>query len=98
MSEMDHNNFYVGYFPKAPIGLVRVIRFSIIVIFLSMGFTAFMVVVNQAEFAPSTFEYGTYTELSGELISKPYPMLKVGSAGNKYSQSLILVNFGKGCG
>ena len=60
-----------------------------------MGFTAFMVVVNQAEFAPSTFEYGTYTQLSGELISKPYPMLKVGSAGNKYSQSLIVVNFWK---
>lgn len=94
-SETKPDNFYVGYFPKAPVSLIRFLRVTILAIFTLMAVVSILVLYNQEEFVPSTFEYGTYTELSGRLSARPYPMLTVSSSGDEHFQSLLLVNFGK---
>lgn len=67
--------FYVGYQPKTAPAIRRSIRRTILVLGGICFFVAVLLVLGQARFAASSFEYGQYRDYEGELIEWPYPML-----------------------
>jgi len=99
MTDLPNNEFYVGYFPKMPSTYRKTILLSVIGIVLMLCLVMLAFTFSQRPFLNSTFEYGTYTELTGTLYTTPYPLLKV-SQGNDLNgkpiyKSVLLVNFGK---
>lgn len=74
MSEVG-SDFYVGYQPKAPARLARML--AIVVAALGAGglVVAAVLVTAQAPFASSRFEYLQYKPYRGTLYEWPYPTL-----------------------
>ncbi len=99
MTDLPNNDFYVGYLPKMPATYRKTVVPSVIGIILMLCLILLAFTFNQRPFHNSTFEYGTYTELTGTLYTTPYPLLKVSQGsdlnGNPIYKSLLLVNFGK---
>ena len=52
------NEFYVGYLPKAPVGIARRIRVVVVLLFIFAAIAAIVFARVQRTFAPSVFEYG----------------------------------------
>src|SRR3954452_20432413 len=73
-------DFYVGYLPESS---ARLSRFTIRVV-AAIGVLCVVVavslVLSQAPFAASAFEYRQYREYEGTLESWPYPMLSTRGA------------------
>lgn len=67
--------FYVGYQPSAPYQIRRRMLRTVAILGAGcIGFAAFLVLA-QAPFAASRFEFGQYRAYEGELVEWPYPML-----------------------
>jgi hypothetical protein len=86
MSEM---NFYVGYQPSAPPPIRRSVRRMVAGIAVLSLLVAVALVIAQAPFADSRFEYGQYREYEGEVLEWPYPTLLTSNA------PFLLVGAGK---
>ena len=96
---MMKNDFYVGYFPKAPKPLARWLRRVIATLILVFALLAIFVAGNQGRFARTNFEYGQPTELKGVVSLSPVPRLIIETGRNRQgiamTKSILLVNFGK---
>ncbi len=89
------NDFYVGYLPKAPTGLARLVRKVIIALGLIAVTVALVLVVGQMPFANSAFEYGKLRSFEGIVAARPFPTLLVARPGqtgqeDKYSRYLLV--------
>jgi len=67
--------FYVGYSPKAPASLSRLIRAVVAALGVVASAIALVLVFGQTPFAASAFEYGQYRDYEGVLEEWPYPAL-----------------------
>lgn len=72
---MNEAEFYVGYSPRAPRPVGRLMGLAAVVcVVLAIGLAAALS-ANQEEFAPSHFDFGVYRTYVGVMISEPVPML-----------------------
>ena len=89
MKTTPNDDFYVGYLPKAPARLGRIVA-RIAAVFLMAGFVAgALLLFGQPPFATSKFEYGKYRDYAGVIEEWPYPILVTDTA------SFLLVAPGK---
>lgn len=70
-----NDEFYVGYAPKAPAWLARIVTRIAAVFVLAALAIGTLLIFNQPPFAASKFEYGEYREYSGTIEEWPYPIL-----------------------
>src|SRR5258708_32750579 len=89
------NDFYVGYLPKAPTALARLVRRVIIVLGLLAVTTSLGLIVGQMPFANSVFEYGKVRSFEGVVVTQPFPTLLGARPGvirqqDRYSRSLLI--------
>jgi hypothetical protein len=91
------NEFYVGYLPKAPAGISRIIRALVIALMAIAIIGAFTFAAVQRTFAPAIFEYGKQRSFEGIIERKPFPTLLVKRPGSPDSGSshYLLVAEGK---
>ena len=93
------DDFYIGYLPKAPKAIAKMVISSIVVIGLLMSVLAFVIGNSQEKVQSNAFEFGKITELTGVLYEKPVPnlVIQVGEdiTGKKLYQSVLLVGLGK---
>jgi hypothetical protein len=85
--------FYVGYLPKAPIGIARRIRALVVFLLVFVAFLAIVFARVQRTFAPSVFEFGKVGTFEGIIEKSPYPTLIVaghGSAEPEFSRYLLV--------
>ena len=91
------NEFYVGYLPKAPAGISRLIRAVVIGLIAIAVIGAFTFAYVQRTFAPAIFEYGKQRSFEGIIERKPFPTLLVKRPGfpDPGSSHYLLVGEGK---
>jgi hypothetical protein len=75
------SEFFVGYLPKAPPGIARILRRTVFGLFLAVSLAAISLVRNQHPFPDAVFEYGQIRNFEGVLQTRPYPMLLVPRPG-----------------
>ena len=88
------NEFYVGYLPKAPLGIGRFIRIAIVSLLVLAAMGAILFASVQRTFSPSAFEFGSPRDFEGIIEERPYPALLVtrpGASGNPQSYSRYLL-------
>lgn len=83
------SEFYVGYQPKAPSSLARIVRAAVVALGVIGSGIALVLIFAQSPFAASTFEYGKYHDYEGVLEEWPYPALVTADA------RFLLVGAGK---
>ncbi len=98
-SNTTKDEFYIGYLPKAPAGLGKLMSRVIILLLSVAAIFAVILVINQKPFYPSVFEFGNVRTFEGIVKEHPYPTLLVvrpGAAGALpgYSQ-YYLAGYGK---
>jgi hypothetical protein len=91
------NEFYVGYLPKAPAGISRMIHAVVIALMAIAVIGAFTFACVQTTFAPVIFEYGKQRSFEGIIERKPFPTLLVKRPGSPDSgpSHYLLVAEGK---
>ncbi|MGH7451923.1 MAG: hypothetical protein ACRENG_11285 [bacterium] len=99
MSNKQSEEFYIGYLPKAPAGLGKLMRRVIILLLSVAAVFAVILVISQKPFYPSVYEFGNVRTFEGIVKEHPYPTLLVarpGAAGRLpgYSQ-YYLAGYGK---
>jgi hypothetical protein len=80
------NEFYVGYLPKAPSGIARLIWWTVAVLFLVAATGAIIFAKVQRTYAPSAFEFGHERTFEGIVDLRPYPALRVPRPGSEVGQ------------
>jgi hypothetical protein len=96
---MPLDDFYVGYLPRAPRALARLLA-QIVAAAIALGLIAGLVLVfSQQPFPRATFEFGEYRDFAGFLEARPYPALLVPRPGASDKQPVysryLLVAAGK---
>jgi hypothetical protein len=93
------NEFFVGYLPKAPAGIARLIRWVVLCLFVTTALLALTLVASQSGFPASVFEYTQVREFHGVMEESPYPALLVRRPGvtetNEALSRFLLVGEGK---
>ncbi len=91
------NEFYVGYLPKAPVGIARRIKVVVLFLLVFAVVAAIVFATVQRTFAPSVFEYGKVHTFEGTIEKSPYPTLMVATHGSAEAGSsrYLLVGEGK---
>lgn len=84
-----NEDFYVGYSPKAPVGLGRAVARIAAGIVLAGSIAGILLIFGQPPFATSKFEFGVYQDYVGVVEEWPYPILVTDRA------SFLLVAPGK---
>ncbi len=96
---MNKDEFYVGYFDKAPAGVAASMRKVVGALLASGVLLAVLLVISQQPFYPSVFEFLQYRTFEGAISEQPYPTLRVerpGMAGGQPTHSRYhLVHEGK---
>ena len=91
------DEFYIGYLPKAPKGIARILTITVAVLAVIVLASAWVITRFEKDFSNSQFEYGTLTELEGVLYQQPVPMLRIytgqDAQGQALYKSVLLVNF-----
>lgn len=87
--------FYVGYEPQAPPGLVRHRRRTVLALLLAAPVVAALAAGFQGPFADAVFEYGQPRSFEGRLIEGPYPALEVERPAEHAGETHLLVARGK---
>jgi hypothetical protein len=94
----NKDDFYIGWQPGAPIGILRLVRRSVFVIICLVLFISAMIALFQRKFSTAVFEYGQLTEVKGIYHQFPVPSLKVvtkkDAFGNITYLTLPLVGYG----
>ena len=92
-----NDEFYIGYLPKAPKGIARILTITVGVLAVIVLASAWVITRFEKDFSNSQFEYGTLTELEGVLYQQPVPMLRIytgqDAQGQALYKSVLLVNF-----
>jgi len=84
-----NDDFYVGYVPRAPAALGRRIKRVVVGLVAASVAVGAALILDQAPFAASKFEYGIYRDYTGVIEEWPYPILRSDST------SFLLVGTGK---
>ena len=84
-----NDDFYVGYLPKAPAGLGKIVARIAAGVLLAGLIAGGLLIFGQPPFATGKFEYGEYRDYAGVIEEWPYPMLVTDNA------SFLLVAPGK---
>lgn len=89
------NEFYVGYLPKVPEGIARVMRITIVSLLALAAAGAILFASVQRTFAPSAFEFGKLRDFEGVMETQPYPSLLVARpvasvTGQTFSRYLLV--------
>jgi len=88
------NEFYVGYLPKAPARIARLMRITIASLLVVAAAGAILFARVQRTFAPSAFEFGMLHDFEGIIETSPYPSLllaRPGESGGPLSYSRYLL-------
>ena len=75
-----NDDFYVGYVPKAPAALGRIVARIAAGIMLVGLIAGGLLIFGQPPFAASKFEFGEYHDYAGMIEEWPYPMLITNTA------------------
>jgi hypothetical protein len=75
-----NDDFYVGYLPKAPAGLGKIVARISGGILLAGLIAGGLLILGQPPFATSKFEYGEYRDYAGVIEEWPYPILVADNA------------------
>lgn len=70
-------DFYIGYLPKMPDSIKRVIRKTVVVLAAAAIGLAIIFALSQQPFAKSFFEFGNIKEFEGTIQARPVPFLLV---------------------
>jgi hypothetical protein len=70
-----NDDFYVGYLPKAPAGLGKIVARIAAGVLLAGLIAGALLIFGQPPFATSKFEYGEYRDYAGVIEEWPYPIL-----------------------
>lgn len=89
MKTTPNDDFYVGYLPKAPARLGKIVARIAAGVLLAGLIAGGLLIFGQPRFATSKFEYGEYRDYAGVIEEWPYPMLVTDNA------SFLLVAPGK---
>ena len=93
------SSFYVGYLPKAPKDISRVVRRVVVVLFAIGIVISIALVGAQRRFDQSAFEFTKIRAFEGTIQVKPYPMLMVRRPGavspDQQFSRYLLVGVGK---
>jgi hypothetical protein len=89
------SSFYIGYLPKAPVELSRLLRRVVVALLLAAAVVATLLVVSQQRFSPSAFEWQQVRVFEGIIEQSPYPTLLVKrpgitAPGQEYSRYLLV--------
>jgi hypothetical protein len=91
--------FYVGYIPTTPPGIVRLMRILVLSLFTVMLVIAISLSTSQRQFSRYIFDYGKPVALEGWLRVNPVPHLVIhlgdGPTGTPYFKNILLVSKGK---
>jgi hypothetical protein len=82
MSELEREEFYVGYLPRAPRKAASWVRRVCLALFVLAALLALLLVVGQRKFPLSVFEFQQYRQFEGLVREKPYPVLLVQRPGD----------------
>ena len=69
------SEFYVGYLPKAPPGVGRFLRRTVLALITLAGLIPLVLLIAQQPFAASRFEYLQYREYEGVIREQPFAAL-----------------------
>ena len=69
------SEFYVGYLRKAPPGVGRFLRRTVLALITLAGLIPLVLLIAQQPFAASRFEYLQYREYEGVIHEQPFPAL-----------------------
>jgi len=83
------SDFYIGWQDKAPEAYSRRSRRFVAGLAIMVLLSASLLVIFQRPFDKATFEFGTLTEVTGQLIMEPIPMLRTEKG------SVLLIGYGK---
>jgi hypothetical protein len=72
-------DFYIGYLPKMPKGLAKIIKIFVVLVFVAAIGLTVILWVGQKPFAKSVFEFGTVKDFEGTIQARPVPFLLVES-------------------
>jgi hypothetical protein len=86
-NRLEDAEFYVGYLPRAPINLARVIFRITVAVTALVLMIGLVLVFGQQPFPRSTFEYQQYREFTGFVDANPYPALLVQRPGASAEQT-----------
>ncbi|MBX7171494.1 MAG: hypothetical protein K1X72_11105 [Pyrinomonadaceae bacterium] len=75
-----NEDFYIGYLPKMPKSLSKIIKTFVILAFIAAIGLAVILWIAQKPFAKSVFEFGTVKEFSGTIQAKTIPFLLIEKA------------------
>ena len=91
------SEFYIGYLPKAPAGVRKMVRLVVAGILIASIAGALLFAAAQREFANSSFAFGKITGYQGTLFEEPYPGLIVQdqSGATENGRTYLLVAPGK---
>jgi hypothetical protein len=93
------DDFYVGYFDKAPEALGRRLRAIVIALALAVVAAAGIVASVQRDFPTGVFEFGVNRTFEGVLYETPLPTLRsthaAGDTGRPAVANFLLSGFGK---
>lgn len=76
----DHQEFFVGYLPKTPPRIARLVKRAVLALVVLTMLLATVIVIGQQRFAASVFEFGNVREFEGVIREWPMPMLVTGGA------------------
>lgn len=77
MPEDDRDEFYVGYQPRPPSGIARLLKRVVIGLGGTVLLAALILTLAQGRLALSVFEYGKVRDLEGVIRERPVPALVV---------------------
>jgi len=93
------SEFYIGYLPKAPVGIGRHMRRTGLVLGAVAVAAAAVFAGVQRTFLPASFEFGSQRTFTGVIEARPYPSLLVTRPGARESEAgtsrYLLVGKGK---
>jgi hypothetical protein len=77
LPELNQDEFYIGYLPRAPQGMAKLLRRVVAAVLGSAMLVVLMLVFGQQRLPLSVFEFQQYREYQGLIRATPYPALLV---------------------
>lgn len=81
MHKDESSEFYIGYQPQGPAGIMRYVRLRLILLAATVISVALLLVYGQRRFAESFFDFGNLLDFEGYVIERPVPLLVVEKTG-----------------
>lgn len=72
-----NEDFYIGYLPKMPKSLAKVVKTFVVVSFVAAIGLVIISWLGQKPFVNSVFEFGTLRDFAGTIQAKPIPFLLI---------------------